>query len=224
MKVAVLIPTIYRPEGLCKTLLTLEKTAPKCVPVIAREVDDMKALEIAREFNVLITSCKEPRQGPGYAWNAALEYAQSYNAYFLAGDDCEFMDGWYEEVLSTLFLELDGSGLVGINDGRKDSGGIKEGRLQPTHYLMTRDFIVEHNNGLAAYPYPVDYTDVETCMIARKVNKFAYAERAYVKHNWIGTHPDETFKRNQSKRKEAKLLFAERQALGFPPDIERILV
>lgn len=226
MKTAVLIPTIYRPEGLCKVLLTLEQTAPKCDAIIARESDDVKALEVAREFRAIVATCKEEKQGPGYAYNTALSHARNYDAYFLASDDCEFTNGWIEEVESVLWLELDGSGLVGINDGRKDNNRIKRNEIQPTHYLMTRDFIVEHNHGIAAYPYPVDYTDMETCLIARKVNKFAYAEYAVVKHNWIGeANPyDETFNRNQSKRKEAKMLFFERQALGFPDNVERILV
>lgn len=229
MKIAILIPTIYRPEGLLTVLSSFYKSISGTIEhdihvFVAGETDDEEAKKIARQYWATYCICEEPLQGPGYAYNTALKHAKDYDAYFLASDDCEFTLGWLEEVLSVLYLELDGSGLVGINDGRKDSRRIKLGEIQPTHYLMTKDFIIKYNGGIAAYPYPVDFTDLEACVKARAANKFAYAENAIVKHNWIGINkPDEHFKRNQLRKKEAKLLYAERLVLGFPNNVEAIL-
>jgi hypothetical protein len=230
MKLGILIPTIFRPAGLRHTLDTLIATLPEFVDddhfviSIAGEKEDVEARAIAAEYVARFTPCPEPLMGPGYAWNVALSGAPDCDAYFLASDDMEFTDGWLEEVMIVLRDELHGRGLVGINDGRKDSGRIRAGTIEPTHYLMTRDFIVEHNGGLAAYPYPVDWTDLEANIRARKAGKWAYAERALVRHVWIGARGgDEHFKRNQTKKREAKALYRMRFAAGFPNDVQPIL-
>ena len=228
MKIGILIPTIFRPTGLRRTLETLITTLPsdadRVVISIAGEKEDVEARAIAAEYAALFTACPEPLMGPGYAWNVALSAATDCDAYFLASDDMEFTDGWLEEVLRVLREDLHGSGLVGINDGRKDSKRIRENAVEPTHYLMTRDFIARHNGGLAAYPYPVDWTDLEANIRARKAGKWAYAERALVRHVWIGLRGgDEHFKRNQTKRQEAKAMYRMRFAAGFPDDVEPVL-
>lgn len=230
MRLGFLLPTIFRPAGLRHTLETLFATLPEWmdgdhfVISIAGERDDVEARAIAAEYGATFTPCPEPLQGPGYAWNVALSGAADCDAYFLASDDMEFTDGWLEEVLKVLRDELNGSGLVGINDGRKNSEQIRRGAVEPTHYLMTRDFIARHNGGLAAYPYPVDWTDMEANARARAAGQWAYAERALVRHVWIGLRGgDEHFKRNQLRKREAKEMYQARKAAGWPADVDPII-
>lgn len=225
MRIGILLPTIFRPAGLRRTLQTLDAsiTLPFLLSndvsiSVAGEREDIEARAIAAEHGASFTHCIEPLQGPGYAYNTALRGAPDCDAYFMASDDMEFTPGWIEEVLAVLGAKLQGSGMVGINDTRKRP------ELPATHYLMTRDFIVQHNGGLAAYPYPVDYTDVEAYERAKRAGKYAYAEGAIVKHLWIGLRGgDEHFQRNQTKRRAAKELYLWRCAHEFPDDVPAIL-
>ena len=223
MKIAILLPTIYRPMGLYKAISSLWlHTDINLIDVcIACEIDDDNPYTYAQKF-VDIAVCEKRLQGPGYAWNIALQYLEKHNkkydAYYLASDDIEFCPGWLDETLKVLQDKLDGSGLVATNEG---TDKVKRAGFA-TQYLMTRDFIRDHNGGIAAYPYPTDFSDVESSMRAQKVNKFAYAEKAVVRHLWRENN-DEAYIRSDKLRKDAKTIFEDRKSKGFPDDFERII-
>lgn len=228
MKIAILIPTIYRPGGLVRSLSSLIETTKHLNDthfiraIVAAEKDDTNAIQICHEMDVQITFCDKPLGGPAYAWNTALKAAIDYDAYFTGSDDIEFKSNWLDEVLLILNNDLQGSGLVGINDGRWDRAQVN--RMCATHYLMTRDFIIEHMGGVAAQPfYHADYTDMEACNRARRVNKFAWAEKALVQHHWKGPHGDLGYERATEQRPKMKPLYLKRLELGFPNDFEPIL-
>lgn len=227
MKIAILIPTIYRPDGLRRSLQSLKDTTKHIDnhiihAIVAAEDDDVDALEIAYEYDAQFCVCDEYRGGPAYGWNTALKNAMDYDAYFTGSDDIEFTNGWLDEVLRVLHDELNGSGLVGINDGRWNKAMVN--KMCATHYLMTRDFIIEHMGGVAAQPfYHADFTDMEACARARRVNKFAWAEKAIVKHHWKGPHGDLGYENATKQRPKMKPLYEERKRLNFPDNFERIL-
>jgi hypothetical protein len=66
--------------------------------------------------------------------------------YFLGSDDIVFEEGWLSVTLGVLKSQLNGSGLVGVNDGT----GKFERTGWATQYLMTKDFIIEENGGVLA--------------------------------------------------------------------------
>lgn len=218
MDAIVLIPTLHRPKGLRRTLQSLKDTCglPSSV---AADPDDLEAQEIAEEFGAIFTFCPEIHLGGAAAWNVALKAAPDHEAYFLGSDDILFMPGWWEEVLDTLAKQLNGSGFVCINDGRKNAE-----KFCGTHYLMTRDFIVEHNGGVAASPfYFCDWTDMEADRRARKAKKWAWAQKASVKHLWLGPTGDEGYRRAYAQRKNVRPIYEERERLGFPNNFEPII-
>jgi len=228
MKIAILTPTIYRPDGLRRSLSSLVDTVQTLSSiheidiVVAAERDDVEARAIAAEYGAIFTYCEEPLQGPAYAWNTALKAVPDYEAYFTGSDDIEYTNGWLEEVLRVLKDELNGSGLVGINDGRWKRELVM--KKCATHYLMTRDFIIEHMGGVAAQPfYHADYTDMEACSRARLVNKFAWAENALVRHHWKGPNGDLGYQNATKKRPLMKPLYEQRKAEGFPNDFKPII-
>ena len=227
MRIAILTPTIYRPVGLRRSLSSLRDTTNHIKDhiidiVVAAEKDDVEAVNIAYDYQAWITICQEPLQGPAYAWNTALSIAKDYDAYFTGSDDVEYTAGWLDEVLRVLDVELHGSGLVGINDGRWKRETVM--KMCATHYLMTRDFIIEHMGGVAAQPfYHADFTDMEACSRARLVNKFVWAEKALVRHHWAGPDSDLGYKRATEKRPLMKPLYEKRKAEGFPNDFKPIV-
>jgi len=223
MRIAILTPTIYRPAGLHKSLSSLRDTTSHIDNVdivIAAEKDDDEARHIADKYDAIFTVCEEPLQGCAYAWNQAMKAALDYDAYFTGSDDIEYINGWLDEVLRVLAEPpLNGSGFVGINDARKDAR-----KFCATHYLMTRDFIIEHNGGVMAAPfYFANWTDMEADRRARKAGKWAWAEKAVVKHLWRGPYGDTAYTRAYEARAEAKLVYEDRLKRGFPDDFEPII-
>jgi hypothetical protein len=163
--------------------------------------------------------CEKPLQGPAYAWNTGLKHTQFYDAYFLASDDTEFIPGWYGEVTKVLKEKLNYSGVVGVNDGT----GKYERAGFATQFLITRDFIVEHNGGVVACPhYYCDFVDVELTERAKAVNKFAYADKSMVIHHWR-EHDDMGYRKADDKRSEMRGVYLRRKANNFPDDYERII-
>lgn len=231
MKIAILTPTIYRPAGLRRSLSSLmasldeewlEANDIQVKIVIAAEKDDVEARAIAAEYKAVIAFCEEYRGGPASGWNTALAASPDCDAYFTGSDDIEYSPGWLEEVLRVLADELRGSGLVGINDGRWKRDLVL--RMCATHYLMTRDFIVKYNGGVAAAPfYHADYTDMEANARARRAGCWAWAEQALVRHHWGGPQGDLGYKNASAKRPQMKPLYEKRKAAGFPDDFEAIL-
>ena len=218
MRIAVLLPTCHRPAGLRRALQTLKDTAPDLHPVVAAEADDSQAPIIAKEFGATFTVCPEPYRGCGAAWNTALRAAMDFDAYFLGSDDIIFMPGWIEAVLRA-FEKLGGSGFVGINDCRKNAE-----KFCATHYLMTRDFIIDYNGGVAAAPcYACDYTDMEADRRARRAGKWIWAKDALVKHDWKGPYGDETYRRATAVRSGMKSIYLEREKQNFPNNFPPIL-
>lgn len=221
MQIAILLPTIYRKDGLKRTLTTLFDTTEKydLSVIVARERDDVEALKVCQTYNgkVISAICEKEKQGPAYAWNTALKHAKYYDAYFLASDDIEFTDGWLNEVLKV--YSVANKGLIGVNDstGKYERAGFC------THYFMTRKFIKEINGGVVCCPhYFADYTDVEIIERAIAYNEFAYAQHARIFHHWR-KNDDEAYQRGDERRREAKETYLRRKAKGFPDDYERIM-
>jgi glycosyltransferase involved in cell wall biosynthesis len=223
MNIAILIPTLYRPDGLKRVIESLKDYYIVNTDIyIAREFDDFEAYNICFHRGIKSSICLKQHRGPAYAWNVALQRAEEhckYDAYFLGSDDIEFTPNWLEECLYVLNHDLDGSGLVGVNDcsGKYERAGFA------TQYLMTRDFIVQYNGGVAACPhYLCDFTDVEACERAKKVNRFAYAPKSIVKHHWRVVD-DEGYKRADTRRAEAMKVFMMRKVQNYPDDYEAIV-
>lgn len=217
-EIAVLVPTRKRPEGLRRVLQSLMNTAPECELVVIADPDDWKARAIAQVFGAIYVEAEAPRLGCANAWNTGLAAMPGFSAYVLGADDVVFQSAWLMHTLEALD-EVGGSGLVGFNDGRKNGN-----EKFASHYLMTRDFIIQHHGGVMAVPhYTAEFVDAEANLRARAAGKFIWAERARVLHLWEGPDGDETYRLAASKKAENRALFEERKLCGFPDDFTPIL-
>lgn len=214
MNIAALLPTLHRPEGLCRVIQSLRDTAPSVHIVVAADTDDNEAHAIAREFRVQLTLCPRRRRGCAYAWNTALAAYPNADAYVLASDDVTFLPGWLEATLAKLD-EIGGSGLVGL---KSKPLGIQ---TLSAFYLMTRDFIVNHHGGVAAVPhYTAWFVDAEACGRAQKAKCYTKTEQVFVRHD---RPMDKTSDLTRSRIEANKQLYQERKRQGWPDDFERII-
>ena len=214
----VLLPTIGRQDRLTQVLKSIRDTAPMINITVAIEPDEVACLKIGLKFGANVVRIDKPRMGCGYAWNWALKHTPpTAKAFVLGADDLYFMPGWFEESTKVLHEVLNDSGLVGFNDLLKDP-------YWATHFLVTRDFLVEHMGGVIACPhYRTDYVDVETSDRAIAAGKFAKARNAFVKHNWIGRQPDKFFIESRPDRVKSKARYEARKAAGYPNDYQAVI-
>jgi glycosyltransferase involved in cell wall biosynthesis len=196
-------------------LESLRRTAPSVKIVVAVEPDDPQAVEIASEYDAHIAVCSAPRLGCANAWNTAFRASPDDDIYVIGSDDCIFKPKWLENSLKAL-QKLGGSGLVGFKSGYR--------REMSDHYLMTRDFIIEHHGGVAAIPHYTSWClDDEAQLRAKRVKKLVRADNAVVVHTKTKYSDDEGYRMGRDLRDENKLLFGRRLMLGFPDDFEPII-
>lgn len=208
MKIAALVPTLYRRAGLERVVESLHKTAPNVRVVVAHEKDDdvtwLADLEGVDWYNITTAICAEYRQGCAYAWNTALKAVPNYDHYVLASDDVEFLPGWLE------VAELDKHPFAGLN-------ACFGPPQYSCFYSMSREFIVKHHGGVAAVPhYKVWGVDTEACERAYRVGLYWATREQVVVHHHAGLPPEWV-------RMATKRIYNTRRAAGFPDDFERIL-
>jgi len=226
MKLAVLIPTFFRPDGLRRALQSVQDTVMfsdledvEVISVVAHEIDDPEAVVIAKEHRATPAENKLSRRGNAYAWNTCLAAEPDCDAYVLGQDDAYFMYGWLEEVIRCIAA---GYGFIGLNDNdyrecRCVNGKHVRNTKWYTNYVMTRDFILDYHGGVMAVPHYNGYSmDVEATQRAKRAGKFVYAPHANVKHDYRGTAGGGQGKVNLR-------IYNRREANGFPDDFEPII-
>jgi hypothetical protein len=230
LKIAVCIPTFFRPYGLRRILQSIKDTVvfddvPGLIvdAVVTHEPDDIEAVGIAKKFGAILATNPIPRKGSGSAWNIAMASALDYDAYVLGSDDMYFMYGIWPAVLTQIQA---GYGMVGfdgniVRELRVDSKTHKiiRNNRYDCHYLLTREFIIKYNGGVMAIPHYIAYNlDVETHDRAVRAGQFIHAADANVKHDWKGTA-----NRGGSFAKQDNDMYEARKRRGWPDDFEAIL-
>ncbi len=137
-----------------------------------------------------------------------------YIVYF--ADDVEVERGWLTEAMKTMLSSFgDGVGLVSFQDG------IQNENLAP-HGLVSKR-MAEYFGGDLFHPgYRHYYGDTELTAKAKALNRFAYSERARIKH----VHPivdktvdDDVYRDSMGKCwQRDEYLFRARKERGFPVD------
>jgi hypothetical protein len=179
--------------------------------------DDTESVESVRKLfpqvrRIVVT----PPATPIYKWNEGLrEAAKDSNMthVVLGADDVSWHDGWLDEVSKV------SSGLVGLNT-------LEYGERHCTHFVLTRQFIVEVNGGVIFTPhYKHLFADNEILARARQVGAFQYCPNAIVEH----LHPahgkarlDDTYTRATAFWNEDQATYERRVATNFPCDYEAV--
>lgn len=208
MRISVVIPTHNRPHRLAKCLESLLPTLGNLDEVIV--CFDGCTGDVPQGVEKTHTN---KHAGAVAAWNTG--YRAALGKYLVLGaDDLVFCDPtWIEEALS---LMSEQHGYVGLNDSNRGGDDFA------THYMVSRNWIDEHNGGLLCTPhYRHQYFDVEQASRARKSGQYVFASRAIVKHE----HPafgkreaDTTDLVRDSWQQSDRCIYELRAGLGFPID------
>jgi GT2 family glycosyltransferase len=227
--VAVVIPSVRRPEGLLRAIESVLSTTDGVKVVCVLEASDNESMAIlvrlvanSRVFASFIDESLDPTTAE--RWNHGAKFAQDNfdTEYFVIGaDDVVFQPGWLEAAMAEMNA-MGGSGLVGLNEGPDSSFG----RLA-THFLVSRKYAVRGLGGtIMIPPYRHGWTDMEATFRAKRDGRLRFAEDARIEH----LHPlygtsevDEIYKKGQSTHDQDEELFQERLKAGFPDDFEPVL-
>jgi hypothetical protein len=148
-------------------------------------------------------------------WNIGAASAQG-DWIALGADDLIYHHAWAEEALRANI-----GGFVGFNDMwlRTDEFA--------THFMMTREFMVEHNGGCLAIPaYHSWCIDMETAARARRAGVYVWARKAIVEHRHVDhgiARMDATYEIGRVWHEIDKEIFARREAEGFVDDFEAVV-
>lgn len=214
MLISVILPTMGRPERARACVeRVLATTDGYELQVIVAVDDDRQTLEIMQVLGVTISYCIE-RRGKSQAWNDGLALARGDYIVSLA-DDVQVEPGWLREALVVM---PEGGGLVGFNDTHT---------RKPTHWIASRNWIIEGMGGVMAWPcYLTSHNDVETHERAVRAGRYAWAEKAIARHDhpiFDGREWDDTDRVSQAHWQESRDAFLRRAALDFPNDYEPVL-
>lgn len=164
-----------------------------------------------REDIEIITKEDTKRIGVAKMVKRLVEKSSGDMIMFL-GDDTVPQEGFIEEALKAMAMLPDGWGMVGLNDGRPI-------RHEATHFLIDKRMLPLIDNEIFHTGYLHCFCDSELALRARLLGRYAFAERALIKHN----HPlidkeieqDDDYKRVYSKEywKHDKDLFEQRKQM-----------
>ena len=219
MKVSVITPSTRRPAQLRACMERLIETTQGHDVEIICVIDACLNSLIALDGLDIIVLDNPKHQGAAACWNQGSEVATG-DAFVLGSDDVVYHPGWLDAALAAL-ESIGGSGMVGLNDTHVPEHAFA------THYLMTRDFIMEHMGGCFVIPsYGHQYIDIEATARGRRARQYIWAKDAIVEHR----HPahknaprDEVYALGASFMAADQATYGIRLAAGFPDDFGPIL-
>jgi glycosyltransferase involved in cell wall biosynthesis len=212
MDIAIILPSMGRPEQLRRTVARLAETAPcaEIICVIDEDTESVKAVE--RSCVVLF---RPERRGPISAWNEGAAIATG-DVFVVASDDFEWDRHWLDYALLALKRLPESSGMVGFNDLHQD------GNVLATNFLVTRDYSVKSWGGVIYCPhYKGFYCDTEATRRAQRDKRYIWAVDAKTEHkHWSNGKAvkDATYSARDQWWKHDEELFLRRQAAGWPND------
>lgn len=182
---------------------------------------DEGAYQAASDFKADVWFSDE-RRGALQAWNDALSMTRG-DVLVPAGDDQIFYDGWLDYAVGSLDKQLNGNGVVGMNDLAYD------GNAQvATMFLFDRDYCKEHMGGVFAPPvYKYYCVDTEWNEKAKMLGKFYWDSRAIVEHlhSAHGKRPVDIIDgyKEDGWMETDNQTFQARKAAGFPIEWESVI-
>ena len=156
MKISVITPTCYRPQmfkEMCESLLAT--TQGYDIEHIVLVDEDLETKKIADDFQFTV-SFTDKKRGALNCWNEGL--AMSHGDVIVpGGDDHLYHPKWLDYALDSLETQLNGYGVVGMNDLAYSEKQVA------TMWLFTRDYCKDHMGGIFAPPI-YDYLCIDLRM------------------------------------------------------------
>lgn len=215
MKISIIIPTYCRPTQVRDYTAQLIRTVEKFDTeiIVVAEVNE-NALSLVKALPVTTMFHKDWR-GSMANWNIGAELATG-DVLVLGSDDLWYMDNWLDNALAQ--MEAEDCCYCGINDLL----GSIHPDCDPTHWVITRQGIIDHCGGCIMPPvYTMTYGDNEIAARLRRAEQFTWCEQAMVDHRHVAAGKakmDRAYMNMQRYLRQDQITFEKRKAAGFPDD------
>lgn len=218
MKLSVIIPSRTRPALLAEAIRLFRRTEGVEIIVIANSCPETYEVAVKEGADIVLQN-PEP-VNPVISANRGAAVATG--DYLMPGsDDFRPHGDWLEAALNAHQEELDGYGMIRLNDLIYD-GSVDAGLI-----LFDRRFCLDHLGGCLVVPhYHHLFADKESIARAKRADRLYWCEEAVVAH----LHPT-----NDSRPMDAldnqrdewwaidEKIFMDREAAGFPDDFEPVI-
>jgi glycosyltransferase involved in cell wall biosynthesis len=218
---SVIIPSRTRPNMLFETLGIFRQTEDIQLIVVANNCQETYQAAIEGGADIVLQNAKN--LNPVISCNRGVTLATG--KYLMPGsDDIQPQKGWLEFALKAHQEQLDGYGVIGLNDLMHlgDEVVIDAGLI-----LFDRRFCRDHLGGCLVVPhYHHLFADKESIMRARALGRFYWCKEAIVAHNHPANNkrpPDELDAQRDDWWAVDEKIYLERQAAGFPDDFEPVV-
>jgi len=222
---SIIIPTTGRRDRavacISNLIATTKNQDVEIIVVVDADRESFTALSRALRGVKHRLDYSDTYRGNKAAWNRGLELSAGDYIVFGA-DDLVWGENWLPAALDVMRARFGSEGgLVGFNDGHWD------GAILSTHYIMSRQFIVEVLGGCIAWDwYKHSFNDLEVNDRAKAAGRFAWAKEAQVTHqHWTyGDRPmDDTDSRWLGHYEAARSMYELRKSLGFPVNYPAVI-
>ena len=221
MTLSLIIPSRNRPELLRNALIGFRETDIEII-VIANSCPDTYAVALEEGADIVI---QNPRPvNPVISVNKGLKLAKG-EMLMGGSDDLQPQEGWLSSALEAHQEQLDGYGMVCLNDLMHDGNSVD---IEVGLVMFDRRFCIDHLGGCLVVPhYHHLFADKEAILRAKRVNKFHWCQGAIVKHLHSANKtrsPDSLDTQRVTWWKIDEAIFLQREAMGFPDDFEPVIV
>ena len=220
MKASIIIPTYCRPQQVHDYTARLLDTVSHLdteIIVVAEVNDD--ALSLVEKLPVITTFHKDWR-GSMANWNIGAGMATG-DILVLWADDLWPLDGWLDNALA--FMDAQGTCYCGLNDML----ACTHPDCDPTHWVITRQGIIDHCGGCIMPPvYTMTFGDNEIAARMRRAGQFAWCAEAMVDHRHASAGKakvDRAYLNMQRYLHRDQITFEARKAAGFPDDYPAVV-
>lgn len=219
MKVSCIIPTRLRAAQARRCVdeffATTAEHEVECIVVADHDLDTVKAMA----GSPALVLDNEMRRGAIRSWNVGL-MAATGDAFVFGADDLYWKAGWLDAALAALKTLPGESGMVGLNCLDRDDDVA-------THFLITRQCVVEVMGGVLAVPHYHHYwSDPEMVERAKQAGCYVFEPRAIVEHksHMAGkAGNDMTYAEALRWFPKDEVIYNQRKEAGFPNDYKAVI-
>lgn len=220
MRTAILFPTFNRVEQARRCLDRFIQTAPAATLVVVTEDAPSAFGSLLDDEHILFVPVTEGMTAV-QKWNHALKKGHPrFDAFVLGADDLWPAEGWLDEALKV--QDYTGAGCVSFDDG------VTDGNALGTHYLLTKSWIRDFQNGVMCVPHYRSWgLDAETTARAKASGTYEWAKNAMVEHRHVHfgkAAMDDTYRKGYGAHAYDNMILQVRRKHNWPNDFEGVIV
>ena len=209
--VAVIIPTMGRPDSIRRTIENLKETAPAARPHFVIEADDIDSAEAVGKRKHTAGDFGTYARCINAGWRDCPE-----RILMTSDDDCVYHAGWLPAALKLMKGDVRVVGTNDLGNPQVLAGEHSTHSLVDRRYIEQVGAVADEGPGSFMFEYDHNYTDAELIETAKARGVFAPCLDSVVEHihpDYGGRDPDPTWEKTRRAVAQDYATFCERRHL-----------